>query len=340
MNKQLILLLLAATILISNPAQAQEISVLVKPVADSVAQPLVQQAVSIVQEQKAAKAPETDSDEAKSPLKVLLVAGGCCHDYAAQTKLLKAGIEKRINSVVTVVYNPDTTTRATFEIYNKDDWADGYDVVIHDECTASVTDKPYVNRILAAHKKGIPAVNIHCAMHSYRWGNFRAPVDIGAGNSGWYEMLGIQSFSHGPKAPIDVTYVKTEKVDGELTARPIIAGMDAWTTINEELYNNVRMYSEVEVLAMGKQIQKPGPKQLKKNPNLVAKEANAVVVWTNTYGPNKTKIFNTSLGHFNETVGDDRYLELVVRGLLWTTGNLTEEGKPAQGYAVEQPAGQ
>jgi len=38
-----------------------------------------------------------------SPLKVLLIAGGCCHDYATQSRLLKAGIEGRINAKVTVV---------------------------------------------------------------------------------------------------------------------------------------------------------------------------------------------------------------------------------------------
>ena len=57
------------------------------------------------------------------------------------------------------------------------------------------------------------------------------------------------------------------------------------------------------------------------------------MVWSNEYGPKKTKIFSTSLGHFNETVGDDRYMELVVRGLLWTTGNLTEDGKPVKEFA-------
>jgi hypothetical protein len=32
---------------------------------------------------------------------------------------------------------------------------------------------------------------------------------------------------------------------------------------------------------------------------------------------------------FQRNGRDERYLELVVRGLLWTTGNLTADGKPA-----------
>ena len=47
-----------------------------------------------------------------------------------------------------------------------------------------------------------------------------------------------------------------------------------------------------------------------------------MVAWTNEYGPQKTRIFSTSLGHQNETVADERYLDFVSRGILWATGNL------------------
>lgn len=268
--------------------------------------------------------PAQDSEAKADPLKVLLIAGGCCHDYATQTKLLKAGIEKRLNAEVTVVYNPSTGTNTKFEIYESDDWAKGYDVVVHDECSASVTEKPYVNRILNAHKSGVPAINLHCAMHSYRWGDFRQPVELGAENAGWYEMIGVQSTGHGPQAPIAVNY--------SVGDHAITKGLENWTTINEELYNNVRVFAGAEVLAGGKQTQAPRKKELKKNPNAKPKEASAVVAWVNEFGPNKTRIFSTSLGHNNDTVEDSRYMELVTRGLLWATGNLSHNGKPAAAY--------
>lgn len=257
------------------------------------------------------------------PLKVLLVAGGCCHDYAAQTKLLKEGIEKRLHAEVTVAYNPSTSTGATFDVYKSDDWAKDYDVVIHDECSASVTDRPYVARILAAHQAGTPAVNLHCAMHSYRWGEFRQPVEPGADNAGWYEMIGVQSTAHGPQLPIAITFTDAQ--------HPITKGLQDWTTINEELYNNVRIFNQATGLATG--VQTLAPKGDAKQPaDAKPRTASSVVVWTNEYGPNKTKIFSTTLGHNNKTVGDDRYLDLVTRGLLWTTGHLTSDGKPAAGY--------
>ena len=92
--------------------------------------------------------------EPAQPLRVLLIAGGCCHDYATQTQMLKKGIEARVRSHVEVVYNPDTTTKATFDIYGNPDWAKGYDVILHDECSPDVTDPAYVERILAAHRRG------------------------------------------------------------------------------------------------------------------------------------------------------------------------------------------
>ena len=260
-----------------------------------------------------------------APLKILLVAGGCCHDYAEQWQLLKTGIEERLNAEVTVDFNPSKATSTTFEVYQNDNWAEGYDVILHDECSAAVTDKVYVKRILDAHKNGTPAVNLHCAMHSYRWGNFKEPVETGADNAGWYEMIGLQSSGHGPKAPIDVTYTNKE--------HPITKGFEDWTTIDEELYNNIQVFEGAETLATGLQLQKPRVKKGKKaDPNAVAKEATAVVAWTNEYGPNKTRVFSTSLGHFSETVVDDRYLNLVARGLLWVTGKINADGSAADGY--------
>jgi type 1 glutamine amidotransferase len=258
--------------------------------------------------------------ETPKTLHVLLVAGGCCHDYATQTLLLKEGIEARLKARVEVVHNPDKTTKATFGIYNSADWAKGYDVVIHDECSADVTDPAYVKRILDAHRNGVPAVNLHCAMHSYRWGNFREPVAPGADNAGWYEMLGLQSTGHGPQSPIEISYVDA--------AHPIATGLAGWTTVNEELYNNIQILTG-HAIAKGRQLQKPRVKP--GEPEQPAKEVEAVVAWTNEFGPGKTRIFSTTIGHNNDTVGDARYLDLVCRGLLWATGNLGADGKPTNG---------
>jgi type 1 glutamine amidotransferase len=243
------------------------------------------------------------SADAAKPLRVLLVTGGCCHDYKTQKDILKAGLEKRANIEVVQLHTDDSSTKASFPEFQKPDWAKGYDVVIHDECSADVKELPYVENVLLAHRNGTPAVNLHCAMHSYRTGT---PI--------WFEFIGVHSTGHGPQLPIAITYEKKN--------HPIIKGLTDWTTGKEELYNNVKIFDGTTVLARGKQGE--GDKE---------GQNNAAIAWVSEYGPQKTRVFSTTLAHNNETVGDHRYLDLVIRGTLWAAGKLTDEGKPAEGYA-------
>ncbi len=245
------------------------------------------------------------------PLKALLVIGGCCHDYAKQKDLLKAGLEERANLIVDICYSPDSSTKATFTCYDKPNWAQGYDVIIHDECSADIKDLAVVNRILDAHRQGVPGVNLHCAMHCYRTApNVSQPVTSGTNDSLWFDYLGLQSSGHGKQAPISIAYA----------AHPATAGLNNWTTINEELYNNIRILEGTTPLAKGTQ-----------------EKEETIVAWAHEYGPKKTKVFSTTIGHNNETVANPQYLDLVTRGILWSTGHLTPDGHPAPGYAPAHP---
>lgn len=244
--------------------------------------------------------------ESPTPLKVLLVAGGCCHDYATQKDLLKKGIEERIHAVVDVVYVADGSTKPKLPIYGHADYAKGYDVVIHDECAADVSEEAVVKGVLQPHRDGVPGVNLHCAMHSYRIGDPAAPVTLGTPHGWWFEYLGLQSSGHGPQAPIAITYTDKEA--------PSNQGLSDWTTVNEELYNNVKVFEGTRALARGKQ-----------------GGSEAVVVWTSLY-QGKTRVFSTTLGHNNQTVADPRYLDLVARGTLWACGKLADDGSPLAGY--------
>ena len=257
----------------------------------------------------------------QKPLRVLVVAGGCCHDYANQKEFLKKGIEARVNATVEVAYDPTKSTKPLFELFKSPDWGKNFDVVVHDECAADITDQAYVANIVNAHKNGLPAVNLHCAMHSYRWGNYREPVKAGADNASWFEMLGLQSTGHGPQQPIAITF--TDK------SHPITTGLADWTTINEELYNNVQVLG-AKTLATG--LQKIPEKKDKKGKVTPASEANAIVAWTNEFGPKKTRIFSTTIGHNNATVEDARYLDLVARAVLWSAGKLEADGKASAGF--------
>jgi len=95
---------------------------------------------------------------------------------------------------------------------------------------------------------------------------------------------------------------------------PVTKPLGNWTTINEELYNNVKVFPSAIPMMKGKQVikQKDG----------TTKEVESIVTWGNLYG--QTRIFSSTLGHNNATVGDPRYLDMVTRGLLWSCDKLND----------------
>ncbi len=262
------------------------------------------------------------AQEAK-PLKVLLITGGCCHDYAKQKDILKKGIEERINADVTQIHSDDKGTKPPLAIFGNPDYAKGFDVIIHDECAADIKDVETVKGVLKPHMDGIPGVNLHCAMHSYRVGNPNQKQTAGTPEALWFDYLGLQSSGHGPQEPITISYTAKES--------PISKGLDNWTTMKEELYNNIQITTGKE-LAKGAQTVKKKKKEADGTEVESSNTVEAVVAWTNLY-QGKTRVFSTTIGHNNATVEDARYLDLVTRGLLWATGKLGEDGKIAAGYS-------
>ena len=250
------------------------------------------------------------------PLRVLLITGGCCHDYGRQKEILKRGLESRANLIIEQIHVSDTSTSPPLPILGNPDYANGYDLVIHDECGSDISDPAKVLAVLKPHRDGLPGVNLHCAMHSYRIGDPKDPVTLGTPHGFWFEYLGVQSSGHGPQEPISISFTDKQS--------PIVKGLADWTTIREELYNNVHVFDSAHPIARGRQIVK--------RRGGAEKTDDYVVVWTNEYGLKKTRVFSTSIGHNNATVEDPLYLDLVTRGVLWATGHLNEDGTPAKGY--------
>jgi len=234
------------------------------------------------------------------PIRALLVTGGCCHDYAQQKDIITKGISERAPVVWVIAYDPDTTTHHLNPVYEKPDWAKGFDVIVHDECSADITDKTIVDRILDPHRKGLPAVNLHCAMHCYRVPN----------SDEWFKFTGLTTHSHGAQQPIALTFAK---IDAKNSINLITKGMADWTTIGEEQYHNEKVWETVFPLVRGKQ-----------------GTDDDLVVWVNNYNMG-TKVFSTTLGHNDEVVSDARYLDLVTRGLLWSVGKLDAKHLHAPG---------
>ncbi|RYF82142.1 MAG: glycosyltransferase, partial [Chitinophagaceae bacterium] len=162
------------------------------------------------------------------------------------------------------------------------------DVVIHNECFADTKTPEYIRKITTAHYAGVPAVVIHCAMHTYR------STDI----NDWREFLGVTSRRHDHQSRYPVT-----KVDSK---HSILKGMPAtWTTPMDELYVIEKIWPNAKALAtsVSEQDGKTYP-----------------VAWTNKYG--KAKVFGTTFGHSDATFKDPVFLNLVSRGILWAAGRL------------------
>ena len=261
--------------------------------------------------------------DAPKPLKVLLLTGGCCHDYKKQKDILKKGIEERANVVVDQIHVDDSSTKPPLPIYGNPDYAKGYDLIIHDECAADIKDPAVIAGVLKPHVDGIPGVNLHCAMHCYRFGDYGKPVAAGADNSHWYEYLGLQSTGHGAQLPIALTF--------EDKAHPTTKGFVDWSTVNEELYNNIQIFPSAHPLVKGMQVQKNKKKQADGTEIVEDKEVQTVVAWTNEFN-GKTRVWSTTIGHNNTTVEDPRYLDFVTRGVLWAAGKLNDDGTPKTGY--------
>lgn len=231
------------------------------------------------------------------PLRALMVAGGCCHDYEAQKKIISEGISARANVTWTIIHEGTDRTHYA-SIYTNANWAKGFDVVLHNECFGQATNVAFVEGIVRAHREGgVPAVMLHCSTHSYRFSS----------SDEWRKLLGVSSYKHGVKHPFEIVNLQPD--------HPVMKGFpEKWQNFPDELYQLTKTWPGFMPLAKGVSV----------------KEPEQTVVWLNAYG--KARIFGTTLGHANETMSDKVYLDLVTRGLLWACDKLDAEGKPKAGY--------
>jgi uncharacterized protein len=240
---------------------------------------------------------------AAEPIHALLITGGCCHDYGEQKNILTEGISARANVVWTILYEGGSSKGGEerdhrMSIYEKPDWTKGYDVIVHNECFGDVTNADFVNHIAKGHYDGVPAVVIHCTIHTYR----KAHTDE------WRKCLGVSSYNHENARKFDVINLKPD--------HPVMKGFpELWHDPDkDELYRIVKIWPNCTPLAEG----------------IGVTNTHNCCIWVNTYG--KARVFGTTLGHSDITMGSDTYLDLVTRGLLWACNKLDDDGKPAEGY--------
>lgn len=233
------------------------------------------------------------SEEAE-PIKALIVTGGCCHDYDAQTQLLIDGIRKYANVEFEVVQE-GRGTKHVHSIFTQENWTDGYDVVIHNECSADVGDDVGSAVAKEHFESGVGAVMIHCAFHTFR----------AMEGDEWRAALGATSKRHTHQKPITVTF--------DEPSHPILAGTDEFVTGDEELYIIDEVFDHSVPIATGHQGEFTYP-----------------LMFANEYG--KAKVFSVTVGHNTATFEIDEWMHIVAKGLLWSCDKINEDGTAKDGY--------
>jgi type 1 glutamine amidotransferase len=219
------------------------------------------------------------------PLRVLLITGGCCHNYDFQAGQLTNAVNKRGLVEWTVMKDGGTGTKAMLAFYDNPNWAKGYDLVVHNECFADTDDAAYISKITEAHKRGkIPALVIHCAMHTYR----------ASKSDEWREFLGVTSRRHDEKqGRFPVTVVAKD--------HPVMAGFpERWVTPMDEIYIIEKFWPRSKALATA-----------------VSEKSGEVqpVMWVNDYYG--ARVFGTTFGHSDATFSDPVFNDTLARAVFW-----------------------
>lgn len=230
---------------------------------------------------------DAQADETRV-IRALMISGGCCHDYQNQKRIISEGLSNKVGKIEWTLLEYGSKREVKADVYKQKAWIEGFDIVVHNECFGGVTDGDFVSGIVNAHvENGIPAIVIHCSMHSYR----NAPTA-----DAWRGFLGVTSRRH-------------EKKKHSLVVRPTATGRDhsilanvkgEWETPNGELYIIEKVWPTAKVLA-----------------HVHSEETNKdePVIWVNEY--KGVKVFGISLGHHNETIESPQWQEIVAAGWKW-----------------------
>src|SRR5687768_8835145 len=163
----------------------------------------------------------------QAPLRILLITGGGYHDYVAQKDILARGITERVNATITIDDEAGKDSGFRVSRHRNPDWLRGFDLVVYNICFADVKDNAWSEAIVRAHVASkVPAVVLHCTMHSY---NFRGDSPI------WSQFLGVRTQRHQRQMPYTVETLRPE--------HPVMAKFPAsWRTPQGELYEILEVF--------------------------------------------------------------------------------------------------
>lgn len=224
----------------------------------------------------------------ESPIRALLITGGGWHDYDSQKHLLIEGVKERLGDEIewTIIHEDEGAPGHQVSVLQQENWAEDYDVVVHNTGYARVRDSDFVARFVK-HHKGTPAVLIHAAIQSYR---FAEPADP------WFAFVGLQSMVSEDPGQLEIENVNQ--------SHPVMEDVPEMFLIPEdEVYITEKIWGDITLQAhtYGEETQEYQP-----------------VTWT--HEADSTRVFATTLGHSNETFEQEEFITMVTNGILWAVG--------------------
>ena len=255
------------------------------------------------------------------PLKILMITGGGpWHDYDTQKDQIREGLLERLSNIeITTDYEGgDTITMEStdfhFSRHLEVDWAAEFDVVIYNHCNLQVKDEAYVKGIIAEHvKHQLPAVMLHCPIHLYQYAEGDAP-------DAWWDFTGAVSYAHEKENHPNTPPYTIEVLEPD---HPIMKNNPrSWRTPAGELYLIIDLHDNAIPLSHAYSVET---------------HAYTETAWIHEY--QGIRVFTSSLGHHNASMGSDVNLNLIASGVLWAAGKLEEDGSPAPGYEGERGLG-
>ena len=247
-------------------------------------------AVALLASSETVMAQQGGQQQEQGPrIRALMVAGGCCHDYPVQGAILMKAVQRTLPVDWTYAYLGGTNGQHIPAFYENPDWYVGYDIVVHNECfTPPYASLPegYLENIARATKAGIPAIVIHCAMHSFR----DSPTDE------WRDVQGLRSVRHGTPFNIPVRIAQPD--------HPVMQGIPSdWVTPVDELYAIDWVREGTVVLATAVER---------------ADGSEYPLIWA--HENQGARVFGTTLGHGMATWEDPVFQQLLAQGFRWAVG--------------------
>ena len=262
---------------------------------------------------------------AATPVKVLYITHlpGKYHDYKAQQNEFIKHITNFAN--VDVTYQAENLEK-TLAFMKTPEYAVNYDVVIYNICLAHNTDTDLAhNMIEQTRTHGVPALLIHCAMHTF-WATFGKPDSRAAEKQ---PELKKNWLAKNPNTPFpnwsDFSGLDTKRHDKQraMTIRraepvhPVAANFPAkWQITKDELYQNAEFKKTATPILIAHSVQD---------------NKDHVIAWENKAG--KANAIGITLGHGMETFTMPSFHRFLANSILYLDGKLGKDGKPIKGYS-------